>query len=220
MDLFKNLRKDIQTVFTKDPAARSIFEVLFCYPGLHALWLHRVAHALWQRKFFFVARLISHFSRFMTNVEIHPGAVIGEQFFIDHGAGVVIGETTEIGNNVLLYQGVVLGGTSPEKKKRHPTIGNDVVIGANATLLGPITVGDSAKVGAGSVVIRDVPPEKTVVGVPARIAGEHKHLLVDLEHAKLPDPVLDTIQHLLEEQKQLKKCVKELEKFVKSNLQV
>jgi serine O-acetyltransferase len=211
MDLFKNLRKDIQTVFTKDPAARSIFEVLFCYPGLHALWLHRVAHVFWKRKFLFIARLVSHFSRFLTNIEIHPGAAIGEQFFIDHGAGVVIGETTEIGDNVLLYQGVVLGGTSPEKKKRHPTIGNDVVIGANATLLGPITIGDGAKIGAGSVVIKDVPPEKTVVGVPARIAGEHKHLLVDLEHAKLPDPVLDTIQHLLEEQKQLKNRIKKLE---------
>jgi serine O-acetyltransferase len=212
--MFKRIKEDIDTVFREDPAARSKLEVLTCYPGLHALWAHRLANALYRRRLFFPARLISHTSRFFTQIEIHPGATIGRHFFIDHGSGVVIGETAEIGDNVLIYQGVVLGGTSLEKKKRHPTLGNEVVIGAGAVLLGPIHVGDGAKIGAGSVVIHDVPPEKTVVGVPARVAGEHAHLLVDLEHANLPDPVLDTLQHILNEQQKLKKQIKELEKRV------
>jgi serine O-acetyltransferase len=210
--MFKLLKEDIQTVFIKDPAARSTLEVLLCYPGLHALWVHRIAHGLWKRKFYLLARILSQISRWMTAIEIHPGAKIGKKFFMDHGAGIVIGETTEIYDNVLMYQGVVLGGTSLEKKKRHPTIGNDVVIGAGAILLGPIMIGDGAKIGAGSVVIKDVPPEKTVVGVPARIAGEHAHLLVDLEHAQLPDPILNTLQHLLDEQKKLKDKIAHLEK--------
>jgi serine O-acetyltransferase len=210
--MFQRIREDIETVFREDPAARSRFEVLTCYPGLHALWSHRVANALYRRRLYLMARIVSHTSRFFTQIEIHPGAKIGRRFFIDHGSGVVIGETAEIGDNVLIYQGVVLGGTSLEKKKRHPTIGNEVVIGAGAVLLGPIRVGDGAKIGAGSVVIHDVPPEKTVVGVPARVAGEHAHLLVDLEHANLPDPVLETLQHLLNEQQRLKKQVRELEK--------
>ena len=210
--MLKQMRDDIATVFREDPAARSKLEVLLCYPGLHALWAHRIAHWLYGRKLFFAARIISHLNRFFTQIEIHPGAAIGRHFFIDHGSGVVIGETAEIGDNVLIYQGVVLGGTSLEKKKRHPTIGNEVVIGAGAVLLGPIRVGDGAKVGAGSVVIHDVPPQKTVVGVPARVAGEHAHLLVDLEHANLPDPVIDTIQHLLDELHKLKKRVHEHDK--------
>jgi len=169
-----------------------------------------------KKKFRFLARLISHVNRFLTQIEIHPGAKIGKRFFIDHGAGVVIGETAEIGDNVLMYQGVVLGGTSLEKKKRHPTIGNDVVIGAGAILLGPITIGDGAKIGAGSVVIHDVPPEKTVVGIPARVAGEHAHLLVDLEHANLPDPVFNTLEYLLHEQQKLRGRLKELEEKLAS----
>ena len=212
--MLKQIHEDIETVFSEDPAARSKVEVLLCYPGLHALWSHRIAHGFYNRRMYFLARLISHVCRFFTQIEIHPGARIGRHFFIDHGAGVVIGETTDIGDNVLIYQGVVLGGTSLEKKKRHPTIGNEVVIGAGAVLLGPIIVGDGAKIGAGSVVIHDVPPEKTVVGVPARVAGEHAHLLVDLEHANLQDPVLDTLEHLLNEQQKLKKHVKELEKKI------
>lgn len=211
IQFFKEIRDDIETVFQKDPAARSKLEVLLCYPGLHALWMHRIAHGLWQKKFRFLARFISHINRFFTQIEIHPGAKIGKRFFIDHGAGVVIGETAEIGDNVLMYQGVVLGGTSLEKKKRHPTIGNDVVIGAGAILLGPISIGDGAKIGAGSVVIHDVPPEKTVVGVPARVAGEHTHLLVDLEHANLPDPVFNTLEYLLHEHQRLRRRLKELE---------
>lgn len=210
--MFRRIREDIETVFREDPAARSKFEVLTCYPGLHALWAHRVANALYRRRMYVLARIVSHTSRFFTQIEIHPGAKIGRHFFIDHGSGVVIGETAEIGDNVLIYQGVVLGGTSLQKKKRHPTIGNEVVIGAGAVLLGPIRVGDGAKVGAGSVVIHDVPAEKTVVGVPARVAGEHAHLLVDLEHANLPDPVLETLQHLLSEQNRMKKQVREMEK--------
>jgi len=210
--MLKQMRDDIATVFREDPAARSKLEVLLCYPGLHALWAHRIAHWLYGRKLFFAARIISHLNRFFTQIEIHPGAAIGRHFFIDHGSGVVIGETAEIGDNVLIYQGVVLGGTSLEKKKRHPTIGDEVVIGAGAVLLGPIRVGDGAKIGAGSVVIHDVPPQKTVVGVPARVAGEHAHLLVDLEHANLPDPVIDTIQHLLDELHKLKKRVHEHDK--------
>ncbi|HDQ46384.1 MAG TPA: serine O-acetyltransferase [bacterium] len=211
MFLFRTFREDIQTVFTKDPAARSWIEVLCCYPGLHALWMHRTAHWLWRHRCRLLARLISQWNRFTTQIEIHPGAKIGRRFFIDHGAGVVIGETTEIGDNVLLYQGVVLGGTSLKKEKRHPTLGNDAVVGAGAILLGPIRIGDGAKIGAGSVVIRDVPPEKTVVGIPARIAGEHAHLLVDLEHANLPDPVLDALQRILDEQTHLKKRITDLE---------
>jgi serine O-acetyltransferase len=210
--MLKQMRDDIATVFREDPAARSRLEVLLCYPGLHALWSHRIAHRLYVRRHYFAARIISHVNRFFTQIEIHPGAVIGRHFFVDHGSGVVIGETAEIGDNVLIYQGVVLGGTSLEKKKRHPTIGNEVVIGAGAVLLGPIRVGDGAKIGAGSVVIHDVPPQKTVVGVPARVAGEHARLLVDLEHANLPDPVVDTLQHLLNELHKLKKRVHEHEK--------
>ncbi len=147
------MREDVQTVFAKDPAARTTFEVLTCYPGLHALWLHRVTHGLWQRNHPTLSRLLSHLNRFLTGVEIHPGAQIGRRFFIDHGAGVVIGETAEIGDDVLMYKGVVLGGTSSERVKRHPTIGNGVVIGSNAVVLGNITVGDGAKVGSGSVVV-------------------------------------------------------------------
>ncbi|MBN1894583.1 serine O-acetyltransferase [bacterium] len=212
--MLKRLRKDVHTVFEKDPAARSWLEVLFCYPGLHALWMHRIAHGLWNHKLRFLARALSQWNRFCTNIEIHPGAQIGSRFFIDHGSGVVIGETTVVGDNVLLYQGVVLGGTSLTKGKRHPTIGKDVVVGAGAILLGPITVGDGAKIGAGSVVIHDVPPEKTVVGVPARVAGEHAHLLVDLEHANLPDPVLDTLQTLLEGQQKMRKEIQDLKKQI------
>ena len=210
--MFSTIKEQIDTIFREDPAARSKLEVLLCYPGLHALWSHRIAHGLYRRKLFFAARIISHLNRFFTQIEIHPGAVIGRHFFIDHGSGVVIGETAEIGDNVLIYQGVVLGGTSLEKRKRHPTIGNEVVIGAGAVLLGPIRVGDGAKIGAGSVVIHDIPPQKTVVGVPARVAGEHAHLLVDLEHANLPDPVVDTLQHLLDELHKVKKRVAEHEK--------
>jgi len=209
--LFKTLKEDIETVFTKDPAARSTLEVLLCYPGLHALWFHRLAHFLWRHKLRLLARFVSHISRFLTGIEIHPAARIGRRFFIDHGAGVVIGETAEIGDGVLLYQGVVLGGTTLEKKKRHPTIGNNVVMGTGAVALGAITVGDGARIGSGSVVIKSVAPGATVVGIPGRIVGDHHKPLADLEHGKLPDPVAEAIRLVLREQGKLAERLKILE---------
>lgn len=210
VSLFKTLREDIQTVFAKDPAARSVPEVIFCYPGLHALWLHRPAHFLWQHRLKFLARLLSHKSRFLTGVEIHPGAKIGRRFFIDHGAGVVIGETAEIGDDVLLYQGVVLGGTTLKKGKRHPTLGNGVVMGSGAIALGAITIGKGARIGSGSVVVKSVPAGATVVGIPGRVV-EDKKPLADLEHGKLPDPVAEAIRLVLKEQEKLEKRLKKLE---------
>lgn len=202
MDLKSLLKEDIRTVFAEDPAARSTMEVILCYPGLHALWLHRLAHIMWEHDYLFLARLLSHFNRFMTGIEIHPGAKIGRRFFIDHGMGVVIGETTEIGDDVLMYQGVVLGGTSLKKGKRHPTIEDNVVIGTGAKVLGPINIGEGSKIGAGSVVIKSVPPDSTVVGVPGRTVEEHqKHAkaTADLEHGRLPDPVQQAINSLKDE---------------------
>ncbi|HOW15926.1 serine O-acetyltransferase [Methanosarcina sp.] len=193
------IREDIRTVFKKDPAARSTLEVLCCYPGLHAIWMHRIAHSLWNKQFFFLARLTSHISRALTGIEIHPGAKLGKRVFIDHGSGVVIGETAEVGDDVLIYMGVVLGGTALERKKRHPTIENDVVLGSGAVVLGPITIGRGAKVGAGSVVVRSVPPEATVVGVPARIAeAQLSEPSGQLDHNKLPDPVLIVVSQMLD----------------------
>ncbi len=211
--MLSRIREDIQTVFAEDPAARTVWEVLTCYPGLHAIWLHRAAHFLWQHKLLFLGRLLSHFSRWLTGIEIHPGATIGRRFFVDHGMGVVIGETAEVGDDVLMYQGIVLGGTSLEKTKRHPTIGTGVVIGTGATILGPITVGDGAKIGAGSVVIKPVPLGATIVGVPGRVAGagREKKSGADLEHGKLPDPVLRTFSETLGRQSLLEERVHELE---------
>jgi serine O-acetyltransferase len=211
INLFKTLREDIQTIFAKDPAARNVLEVVFCYPGLHAIWFHRVAHYLWQHRLRFLARLLSHINRFLTGIEIHPGAKIGRRFFIDHGAGVVIGETAEIGDDVLMYQGVVLGGTTLEKKKRHPTVGNSVVIGTGAVALGAITIGDGARIGSGSVVVKSVPPGATVVGIPGRIVEDKKKPLMDLEHGRLPDPVAEAIRLVLREQEKLEKRLKRLE---------
>ncbi|MCD6407729.1 serine O-acetyltransferase [bacterium] len=209
--MIKTLKEDIKTVFERDPAARNVFEVITSYPGLHAIWCHRIAHFLWKKGMKTLARIISHISRFFTGIEIHPGAKIGRRFFIDHGMGVVIGETSEIGDDVLIYQGVVLGGTSLEKRKRHPTIGNNVVIGAGAIILGPIKVGDGAKIGAGSVVIKDVPPGATVVGVPGRIVGEKKRRKIDLDHDKLPDPIAEVLKIIIEEQEKLEERIKKIE---------
>lgn len=167
--MFERVRKDIQSVFHRDPAARNALEVLTCYPGLHAVWLHRLAHGLWTSGWKWLARLVSNFGRWMTGIEIHPGARIGRRFFIDHGMGIVIGETAEIGDDVTLYQGVTLGGTTWNKGKRHPTLGNNVVVGAGAKVLGPFTVGEGAKVGSNAVVTKEVPPGATVVGIPGRI---------------------------------------------------
>lgn len=209
--MFKTLREDIRTVFARDPAARSWLEVMFCYPGLHALWYHRFAHSLWRHRLRFFARLVSHFSRFLTGIEIHPGARIGRRFFIDHGTGVVIGETAEIGDDVLLYQGVVLGGTSLKKGKRHPTVGSNVVMGCGAVALGAITIGDGARIGSGSVVVKPVPPGVTVVGIPGRTV-EDKHMpIMDLEHGDLPDPVAEAIRLVLREQDRLEERLRRLE---------
>ncbi|PKN01202.1 MAG: serine O-acetyltransferase [Elusimicrobia bacterium HGW-Elusimicrobia-1] len=206
------LKEDVRTVFRKDPAARGVVEVLTCYPGLHAILLHRFAHFLWRHGLKFPARLVSHISRFLTGIEIHPGATIGRRFFIDHGMGVVIGETSEIGDDVLLYQGVVLGGTSLEKKKRHPTVGNHVVIGAGAIVLGAINIGENAMIGAGSVVVRDVPAKATAVGVPARVGvGFSPEELDMLQHGQLPDPIAEALRIIAKEQENLSERLAKIE---------
>lgn len=209
--MLKHIKEDIRTVFEKDPAARNVFEVITSYSGLHAIWCHRIAHFLWKKGMKTLARILSHISRFFTQIEIHPGAEIGRRFFIDHGCGVVIGETTEIGDDVLLYQGVVLGGTTHEKKKRHPTIGNNVVIGAGAIVLGPIKIGDGSRIGAGSVVIKDVPADSTVVGIPGRVVKEKKKRKIDLDHDKLPDPVAEALKVVLDEIEKIEERVANLE---------
>lgn len=189
--MFRTLRADVRAVFDRDPAARSLLEVLTCYPGLHALWMHRIAHRLYRCRLYFLARFLSHINRFLTGIEIHPGAKCGKGLFIDHGMGIVIGETTEIGENVTLYQGVVLGGSGKEKGKRHPTIGNNVVVSAGAKVLGSFYVGDNARIGAGAVVLSEVPPNSTVVGVPGRVVKANGERVepINLDHANLPDPV-------------------------------
>jgi serine O-acetyltransferase len=207
------IREDIRTVFEKDRAAMSTLEVICCYPGLHAIWIHRVSHSLWNKHFYFLARLLSHISRMLTGIEIHPGAKLGRRVFIDHGSGVVIGETAEVGDDVLIYMGVVLGGTALEKVKRHPTIENDVVIGSGASVLGPITVGRGAKIGAGSVVIRPVPSGATVVGVPAKIA-EPSVSVGQLDHNKLPDPVLTVMSQMLDRLSRLEEQFKAHEELI------
>ncbi len=210
--VFKTLREDIRAVIARDPAARNVVEVICCYPGLHALWLHRVAGFLWRHRCQLPARMLSFLGRFLTGIEIHPGARIGRRFFIDHGAGVVIGETAEIGDDVLLYQGAVLGGTTRKKGKRHPTVGNSVVIGTGAVVLGNITIGDGARIGSGSVVVNSVPPGATVVGIPGRVTGERGEPLLDLEHGRLPDPVAEAIRLVLREQARLEGRLEKVER--------
>jgi serine O-acetyltransferase len=218
--MFKTLKKDIAVIFERDPAAKSVFEVIFCYQGLHAIWLHRIAHYLFKKGWIFLPRLISNFARFITGIEIHPGATISEGLFIDHGAGTVIGETVEIGKNVTLYQGVTLGGTGKEKGKRHPTIGDNVVVASGAKVLGSFTVGHNAKIGAGSVVLKEVPPYATVVGIPGKVVllyGEKVTENIDLAHDQLPDPDEEMIQcmhrSLLKLEEKVKKLEKELKKY-------
>lgn len=197
--MFKKLKEDIEVVFDQDPAARTYLEVILTYSGLHAIWSHRMAHGLYKRKFYFLARVISQVSRFFTGIEIHPGAKIGRRFFIDHGMGVVIGETCEIGDNVTVYQGVTLGGTGKEKGKRHPTIKDNVLIATGAKVLGSITIGENAKIGGGSVVLKDVPPNSTVVGIPGRVViQDGVKIKKDLNHSDLPDPILDRFKELEE----------------------
>jgi serine O-acetyltransferase len=198
--MFARLHEDIAIVFERDPAARSAWEVLVCYPGLHAQWFYRLAHWLWLRRLRFLARLVSHLGRFFTGIEIHPGATIGRGFFIDHGMGVVIGETAEIGENVTLYHGVTLGGVSWRKEKRHPTVEDHVVVGAGAKVLGPITIGAHSRIGANSVVVKDVEPHSVVVGVPGRVRHRAGALVEDARHEDLQHNVLhDTTMELLQQ---------------------
>ncbi len=194
-NVFRQVGRDIDAAVRQDPAARSRAEVALCYPGLHALWMHRLSHGLWQRGFVLVPRFLSNLARFYTGVEIHPGARIGEEVFIDHGMGVVIGETAEVGDGCVLYKGVVLGGVSQARVRRHPRLGRQVVVGSNACVLGAIDVGDGARIGSGSVVIRDVPARSTVVGIPGRIVTGQAQSDDEL-HANLPDPVAEAMQRL------------------------
>jgi serine O-acetyltransferase len=199
--VFAEMRRDIQAVRERDPAARSTFEVLLCYPGVHALAFHRIAHAIWRRGWTIPARFLSHVSRFLTGIEIHPAARIGPGLFIDHGMGVVIGETAEVGENVTLLQGVTLGGTSLKREKRHPTLGDNVVVGAGAKIIGAFKIGDGSRIGAGSVVVREVPPNSVVVGVPGRVTyrdGQRVAGGIDLDQTDLPDPMTKTIEQLVD----------------------
>ena len=208
--MFRTIQEQVQTIFREDPAAKSVLEIVLCYPGFHAILLHRLAHKLYTWRVPLVPRVISQISRFFTGIEIHPGARIGRRFFIDHGMGVVIGETTEIGDDVLLYQGVTLGGTGKEKGKRHPTLGNNVVIGTGAKVLGNIRLGNHVKVGAGSVVIHPVPDYSTVVGIPGRVVRSALEPEEPLEHGKLPDPQGQAIEDLTERVEQLESALRAL----------
>lgn len=207
--MFKTIKSDIQAVFENDPAARSWFEVVFTYSGLHAIWSHRVAHFFYRHRWFTAARTVSQISRFFTGIEIHPGATIGKRLFIDHGMGVVIGETCEIGDDVVIYQGVTLGGSGKEKGKRHPTIGSNVVIGSGAKVLGSFKVGDQANIGANSVVLKEVPPGSTVVGIPGKVVRQDGKRLDRLNH-QLPDPMVDSMRAMQQEIEQLRDEIKAL----------
>jgi serine O-acetyltransferase len=212
--MFSRMREDINSVFDRDPAARNVVEVLFCYPGLHAIWMHRIAHWFWTHGLLFLGRFTSQVSRFITGIEIHPGARIGRKFFIDHGMGVVIGETAEIGDNVTMYHGVTLGGVTWDKVKRHPTIGDNVVIGSGAKVLGPFTVGANSKIGSNSVVVKEVPPNSSVVGIPGRVVMSEGQQPVkpDLQHGNMPDPEAKAISCLFDQIRELDKKYQALQK--------
>lgn len=217
--MFDTIEKDIEVVMQRDPAAKSKLEVALCYPGLHAIWLHRIAHKLYKRGWVLLPRLINTFSRFLTGIDIHPGAKLGPGLFIDHGMGLVIGETAEIGANVTLYQGVTLGGTGKERGKRHPTIGDNVVVASGAKVLGSFTVGDNAKIGSGSVVLHEVPPNSVVVGIPGRVVTRNGKKVapdggIDLNHDVLPDPVAEYETGMSDDIKLLESRLKGLEKIV------
>ena len=208
--LGQSIREYIASVFERDPAAKSSIEVLLCYPGLHALWAHRVNHWLWTHRLRLLARFLSQVSRLLTGIEIHPGAEIGRRFFIDHGMGVVIGETTIIGDDVTLYQGVTLGGTGKEKGKRHPTLRNNVVVGGGAKILGNVTIGENCRVGAGSVVLNDVPDNSTIVGVPGHIIFRDGKRVVITDPKEIRDPLSDALAALAEQVQKLEETVREL----------
>ncbi len=214
MGILARMKNDIDVIVERDPAPRSRLEIILNYPGLHAIWIHRIAHFFYKKDFFLIARMISHFARTITQVEIHPGAQLGPGLFIDHGAGVVIGETAEIGRNVTIYQGVTLGGSGKEKGKRHPTLGDNVVVSSGAKVLGSFTVGANSKIGAGSVVLKAVPENCTVVGIPGRVIAGHKPTgkdEIDLRHDDLPDPIRDMLMLLQDKIIDLEKKVEELE---------
>ena len=213
MGFFEHMREDIQTVFHNDPAARTTLEVILAYPGVHAIWLHRFAHWLWNNHLKLVARMVSEVARFTTGIEIHPGATIGRRLFIDHGMGVVMGETTEIGDDVLIYQGVTLGGTSLKKEKRHPTIEDHVMVSAGASVIGPVQIGRGSRIGAGAVVVSSAPPYSTIVGIPGKvIEGESaRQDVAELEHGHLPDPVARAINNLVEKMNRLGVRMEEIE---------
>ncbi|WP_293728220.1 serine O-acetyltransferase [uncultured Phascolarctobacterium sp.] len=224
--MFAQISKDIDAIMLRDPAAKTRLEAALCYPGLHAIWLHRIAHHFYLKGWVLVPRLINTFSRFLTGIDIHPGAKLGPGLFIDHGMGLVIGETAELGSNVTLYQGVTLGGTGKEKGKRHPTIGNNVVVSSGAKVLGSFKVGDNSKIGSGSVVLKEVPPNSVVVGVPGRVVtrdgvritaasdNSDAESMIDLNHDKLPDPVADYEDLLSKHMEEINSRLKELENLI------
>jgi serine O-acetyltransferase len=210
-ELAESLSEDISAVLENDPAARHALEVVLVYPGLHAIWMHRIAHRWWKDGRVLAPRLLAHMNRMVTGIEIHPGARLGRRVFIDHGMGIVIGETATVGDDCLLYKGVVLGGTSLERAERHPTLGKGVVVGTNACILGPIQVGDGAQVGSNSVVIRDIPAATSVVGVPGKIIQERRRTQQALDHGNLPDPVANVLQAMIEELEHLRLRIADLE---------
>ena len=211
--MWKSLKEDLRVIVENDPAARNIFEIILVYPGFHAIFLYRIAHIIWNYRFRLLARLVANFARFLTGIEIHPAAKIGKGLFIDHGTGVVIGETCEIGEYVTLYQGVTLGGTGKEKGKRHPTIGDHVLIATGAKVLGSMKIGDHSKIGAGSVVLKEVPPHSTVVGIPGRIVMQNgRKINNDFDQVHLPDPIADSIRSMQKQIDELKAELGELKK--------
>ena len=219
--MFRSLKSDFEIIKGRDPAARGMWEIIFCYPGFHALVMHRISHKLWSYKLPLIPRLISHITRFLTGVEIHPGAKIGRGVFIDHGMGVVIGETSKIGDGCLLYQGVTLGGTGKESGKRHPTLENNVVVGAGAKVLGGICVGTNTRIGAGSVVVKDVEADSTVVGIPGRVVHQSGVKINPLAHSALPDTEGNVIRNLMERIDELENQVMSFQEMVKnSNLEI
>ena len=223
--MFGYIKEEIKTVQQRDPAAKGYLEILFCYPGLHAILIHRVANWLWRHKFFFLGRFLSHIGRFLTGIEIHPGATIGRRVFIDHGMGVVIGETAEVHDDVTLYHGVTLGGVSLKKEKRHPTVEKGSIIGAGAKVLGPFTVREGAKIGSNSVVVKEVPAGNTVVGIPGRVVGASKKKESDalqdtnlnFDHDNLPDPVANAIKCLVDRVVEMEKEINILREQIKEN---
>lgn len=220
--MFAQIKKDIDAIMLRDPAAKSRLEAALCYPGLHAIWLHRIAHHFYLKGWVVFPRVLNTFSRFLTGIDIHPGAKLGQGLFIDHGMGLVIGETAELGNNVTLYQGVTLGGTGKEKGKRHPTIGNNVVVSSGAKVLGSFKVGDNSKIGSGSVVLKEVPPNSVVVGVPGRVVTRDgvrvnpndEESMIDLNHDKLPDPVAEYEEKLARHMEEINGRLKDIEKLI------